>query len=223
MSLQSTIPRTSRFAASDRLAAFRCFCCTCLSAAALSHFLRCRIVRLTSPSAIVPASSSASDVIGREKVVTLPSNKRSAVGGAAATAYFGCNEVSYHDWLHKEDERRRHREAYVAEKTAEYATLGLRGTRRSSSGRARPRRRAGGRWTAARRLRAGMRPRCARGCSGCGASGRLCIRTSARLRLCRTRSSCSSDARPSWHGRRSWRRTWRRHAIRWRSSGAENA
>ena len=42
--------------------------------------------------------------------------------------HFGCNEVSYHDWLHKEDERRRHREAYVAEKSAEYATLGLRGT-----------------------------------------------------------------------------------------------
>ena len=35
---------------------------------------------------------------------------------------FSCDQVqvSYHDWLHKEDERR-HREAYVAERAAEYA------------------------------------------------------------------------------------------------------
>ena len=36
--------------------------------------------------------------------------------------HFDCDkwQVSYHDWLHKEDERR-HREAYVAERAAEYA------------------------------------------------------------------------------------------------------
>ena len=38
-----------------------------------------------------------------------------------------CN-ASYHDWLHGEDARRRHRESYVAKRAAEYATLGLRGT-----------------------------------------------------------------------------------------------
>ena len=62
MSLQSTTNThtTSRFAASDRLAAFRCFCCTCLFAAAGTRM--------------------------GKKVVTLPSNKRSPVGGAPATA-----------------------------------------------------------------------------------------------------------------------------------------
>jgi len=71
-----------------------------------------------------------------------------------------------------------------------------------------------------------MRPRCARGCSGCGASGRLCIRVfraaaplqdeiellercEALVARAEELASHLAAARP--------------HAIRWRSSGADNA